>query len=239
MRSRWLLLVGTVLLLAGAGIAGAVAAEPAAGGTTGSDVVEATGMSWRRIAVTASGLIYWGGVLLQARRVRKKIGRTPNLRPKGTKERALWLGWMVVVVGWIAQPFFVEEGSFSPVAGHPAAGIAGLVLIVLGYLATLWCYAAMGAAWRIGIDAGGTNSLVQTGPYRRMRHPIYSFQMLMLAGAALLLPTPLSVAILLLHFALASVKAADEEAHLTRIFGGEYRNYMTRSGRFFPSASRG
>lgn len=240
MRSRWTLLVGLVLLLAGAGITGSVAAEePVAEGIVRTDSVGATGMSLRRIAVGASGLIYWGGVLIQARRVRKKIGRTPNLRPKGTKERALWLGWMVVVVGWIAQPFFVAEGDFFPAAGHLVAGIAGLVLIVLGYLATLWCYAAMGAAWRIGIDSGGTTSLVQTGPYRRIRHPIYSFQMLMLAGAALLVPTPLSLAILLLHVVLASVKATDEEAHLIRIFGGEYREYMTRSGRFFPRVARG
>jgi len=67
-----------------------------------------------------------------------------------------------------------------------------------------------------------------------MRHPIYSFQMVMLAGAALLLPTPVSLAILVLHFICASIKAGDEEVHMTAVFGGEYREYMTRSGRFFP-----
>ena len=141
---------------------------------------------------------------------------------------------MIVIFGWIAQPFFVTSGAFEPALVHPAALIGGIALIVGGYLATLWCYAAMGAAWRIGIDTGGTSSLVQAGPYRRMRHPIYSFQMVMLAGAALLLPTPVSLAILVLHFICASIKASDEEVHLTAVFGGEYREYMTRSGRFFP-----
>ncbi len=235
MRGRFFLLALVVVLFSGVGDSHAIdATESVSAGSVGPELIGATEMTLRRILVSASGLIYWGGVIVQARRVRKKIGRTPNLKPKGTKERALWLGWMIVVFGWIVQPFFVTGEVFVPALVHPAALIAGIALIVLGYLATLWCYAAMGAAWRIGIDTGGTSSLVQAGPYRRMRHPIYSFQMVMLAGAALLLPTPVSLVILVLHFVCASIKASDEEVHLTAVFGGEYREYMTRSGRFFP-----
>jgi protein-S-isoprenylcysteine O-methyltransferase Ste14 len=107
-------------------------------------------------------------------------------------------------------------------------------LIVAGYAATLWCYAAMGAAWRIGIDQKGTSKLVQSGPYRLIRHPIYGFQMTMLIGAALLLPTWISLAILVIHYVCASIKAVDEERHLTGVFGEEYRDYMKRTGRFLP-----
>ena len=232
MTVRFFLLALVVFFFSGADAVRS--AESAVAPSVGTESISTTEMTLRRILVSASGLIYWGGVIVQARRVRKKIGRTPNLKPKGTKERALWLGWMIVIFGWIAQPFLVTGGAFVPALVHPAALIAGIALVVLGYLATLWCYAAMGAAWRIGIDTGGTSSLVQAGPYRRMRHPIYSFQMVMLAGAALLLPTPVSLLIIALHFICASFKASDEEVHLTAVFGGEYREYMTRSGRFFP-----
>ena len=61
----------------------------------------------RRAVVGASGLLYWGGVLIQARRVRKQIGRSPNLKPRGFKERALWLGWFLVILVWVGQPFLV------------------------------------------------------------------------------------------------------------------------------------
>lgn len=208
----------------------------AAAAETGGDFL------WQRLVVGLSGLVYWGGVVVQARRVRRKIGRTPNLKPKGTKERLLWLGWTLVVLGWIVQPLWIAGagGAFGPLPAlvHPAAWLAGMALIVFGYLATLWCYAAMGAAWRIGIDQGGTSKLVQTGPYRRMRHPIYSFQMAMLLGAAFLLPTVVSFAILVLHFVCASIKASDEERFLGGIFGGEYRDYMKRTGRFLPGRGR-
>jgi len=193
---------------------------------------------WQRIVVALSGLVYWGGVLVQARRVRKKIGRTPNLKPKGTKERLLWVGWTTVVLCWILQPLWVREtGSWDGVPAalvDPAAWVAGVILIVVGYAATLWCYAAMGAAWRIGIDQKGTSKLVQSGPYRRIRHPIYGFQMTMLIGAALLLPTWVSFAILVIHYVCATIKASDEEKHLTGVFGSEYRDYMRRTGRFLP-----
>lgn len=199
-------------------------------------------MMWLRCAVVAaSGLIYWGGVWLQAKRVRRKIGRKPNTLPRGPRERVLWLGWTVVVIGWIAQPLFLSGRNpggvlfgLCPSMVHLPALWSGISIIVLGYLGTLWCYAAMGAAWRIGIDSEKTTSLVETGPYRRMRHPIYSFQMVMLIGAVLLLPTVASLAILLLHFIFASIKASDEEKHLSVVYGAEYRDYMKRTGRFFP-----
>ena len=92
----------------------------------------------------------------------------------------------------------------------------------------------MGAAWRIGIDRKGSSELIQRGPYRSIRHPIYSFQMMMLLGAALLLPTVASVGLVILHFICASVKARDEERHLINIFGEKYVAYRTRTGKFLP-----
>jgi protein-S-isoprenylcysteine O-methyltransferase Ste14 len=193
----------------------------------------------RRAVVCASGLIYWGGVFLQARRVRKKIGRTPNLTPKDTKEKLLWAGWVAVVAGWIGQPLLVGGPDVAPLQlipnlTHPVTVLPGILLIVAGYAGTLWCYAAMGAAWRIGIDKGGSSSLVQNGPYQWMRHPIYSFQMVMLLGALLLLPTLISFGILALHYLCASIKAKDEEIHLGGVFGAEYAGYRQRTGRFAP-----
>lgn len=203
------------------------------------ELIEGGELVLRRAAVCASGLIYWGGVLLQARRVRKKIGRTPNLAPKDTKERLLWLGWIIVVAGWIGQPLLTSGPDFPPLdlipsLSHPATLLPGILLLLLGYAGTLWCYAAMGAAWRIGIDKGGSSSLVQSGPYQRMRHPIYSFQIVMLLGAAFLLPSAVSLTIIVLHFVCASIKATDEEHHLSGVFGTEYSGYLQRTGRFAP-----
>lgn len=193
----------------------------------------------RRAAVCASGVVYWLGVLGQAVRVRRRIGRSPNIRPRGGKERALWGAWMVVIGAWVGQP--AAMGALGGVAAPAGALlgtwtlIAGLVLLAAGHSGTYWCYAALGDAWRIGIRRKERTGLVTAGPYARIRHPIYSFQILLLAAAALLLPTPLSAALLALHVAACTLKALDEEAYLLGVHGDDYKAYIARTGRFLPA----
>jgi protein-S-isoprenylcysteine O-methyltransferase Ste14 len=198
------------------------------------------GLLLRQAVASGSGLVYWGGVLIQARRVRRQIGRSPNLRPRGPKEKLLWAGWFLVIAGWLIQPMLVGNAqamgllALNPALLHPLGLAAGLALIAAGYAGTLWCYAVMGSAWRIGINRLDQGKLVTHGPFRRVRHPIYLFQIVMLIGICLLLPTALSLVILAIHFVCVVVKSGDEEAHLENVFGAAYRDYKTRSGRLFP-----
>jgi protein-S-isoprenylcysteine O-methyltransferase Ste14 len=92
----------------------------------------------------------------------------------------------------------------------------------------------MGDSWRIGVNKSEKNALVTLGPYRSVRHPIYLFQIVMLAGALLLLPTILSAAILFLHLICVYIKATDEESYLLGLHGPDYENYRKRTGRLLP-----
>lgn len=195
---------------------------------------------WRRAIVAAGAIIYWAGVFIQGRRIRRRIGRSPNLKPRGPRERWLWAGWTLVVLLWLVQPFVLRiradhPGSqHFPAAWQPLGFWLGLALTLAGYAGTLWCYAALGSAWRIGINQKEKNQLVTAGPYRWIRHPIYAFQTVMLAGAVLLLPTAWSIAQLALHLGLVRIKANDEEAYLQTVHGDAYRELMARTGRLFP-----
>ena len=180
--------------------------------------------SLRQAVVLASALFYWTGVSVQAWRVRKRIGRSPNLKPRTFKEKLLWIGWFLVVAVWAGQPVFLAQGPGAPgpvtTTLLNASSLAfGIALIVFGCAATLWCYSIMGNAWRIGIDQKEKNPLVTEGPYRLVRHPIYLFQIVILLGVLLLLPTALSLLTLAVHFVCVSVKAQDEESYLLRIHG--------------------
>jgi protein-S-isoprenylcysteine O-methyltransferase Ste14 len=183
-------------------------------------------------------------VLIQALRIRQRIGRSPNLKPRGHREKAIWLGWFVVVSAWIGQPWLVGAKvtnpglALLPALLNPVSLALGLFLVVLGYAGTLWAYVVMGNAWRIGINATEMTVLVSRGPFRWIRHPIYAFQVVMLAGAALLLPTPISFATLATHYILVLIKARDEERHLCAIHGNSYRAYLSRTGRLFPRLMR-
>jgi protein-S-isoprenylcysteine O-methyltransferase Ste14 len=194
----------------------------------------------RRAIVFGSAIVYWIGVFIQARRIRRQIGRSPNVKPRGPKEKVLWVGWFLVIAVWLGQPFAIGN-DVLPAALRPAAPLLyratllfGSALIVAGYAGTLWCYSIMGDSWRMGINRKEQNALVTRGPFGVVRHPIYLFQIVMLVGAALLLPTWLSLLIVLVHVVCVLIKATDEESYLLTVHGDEYRAYRSRTGRLFP-----
>jgi protein-S-isoprenylcysteine O-methyltransferase Ste14 len=193
-----------------------------------------------RILAIASALAYWVGVLVQARRVRRRIGRSPNVKPRGARERLLWAGWTLVVLSWLGLPLVVGTEAASPALRvlPPLCGllgsISGILLLVAGYAGTLWCYVAMGNMWRMGVNRNEKTLLVEHGPFQYVRHPIYILQTVMLAGVALLLPAPIWLAIIVIHFLCIVAKAADEERHLLSAHGKNYGDYVSRTGRFFP-----
>ncbi len=197
-------------------------------------------LSFNRAVVFGSAIVYWAGVWVQARRVRRRIGRSANTRPRDSKERLLWAGWFIVVASWLALPFLSTGGTALPGAAivtslvHPVGRALGIVMMVAGYAGTLWCYAAMGNAWRMGINRAERPDLVTRGPYRFVRHPIYLFQAIMVAAVALLLPSLLALLILVIHVLCAQTKAADEETYLRALMGRTYEAYLARTGSWFP-----
>ncbi len=89
----------------------------------------------------------------------------------------------------------------------------------------------------IQVQAG--HRLVETGPYRTVRHPLYTAIMLIAAGQTLLfLSLPMGVLTLIL-VGLATYRARLEEGLLRSpaAFGARYDAYMARTGRFLPASS--
>jgi protein-S-isoprenylcysteine O-methyltransferase Ste14 len=159
------------------------------------------------------------------------------------KETLLWGGWLFVIGGWIGQPFLLGGDPplffcLFPFLMRPVGIFLGILLMIGGYAGTLWCYAALGDAWRMGIRKREKTVLVRNGPYRFVRHPIYLFQILMLLGALLLLPTPFSSLLFGIHLLCVYVKAFDEETYLLTVHGSEYRDYLSRAGRFLPKIGK-
>jgi protein-S-isoprenylcysteine O-methyltransferase Ste14 len=194
----------------------------------------------RQVIVFSIALIYWAGVMVQARSVRRRIGRQPNVRPRGTREKLLWSGWMLVVFTWIALPFVVSPESsnvlvhLNPDLLTPAGLYLGTALVVAGYAGTHWCYASMGDTWRMGINRGEKTRLVTLGPYKRIRHPIYGFQAVILLGVVVLLPSLLALIIIPLHLVCVWIKAGDEESYLVKVHGQTYLDYCAQTGRLLP-----
>lgn len=112
--------------------------------------------------------------------------------------------------------------------------VAGVVLIWAGIALALWARWHLGQYWsgRITIKEG--HKLIRTGPYARLRHPIYSGLILAAAGTAIEIDQWRGVAavcIILLGF---WIKGRREEALLTKEFGVEFEEHRKTTGFLLP-----
>ena len=104
----------------------------------------------------------------------------------------------------------------------------------LGLIGTWSCYLVMGNAWAISQNKKQTHKLVQSGPYRWVRHPIYVFQWVILFGLFLHSPAwPLLASLAILSLCMFP-KSKSEEKGLEEIFGHAYEDYRRKVGRFVP-----
>lgn len=69
--------------------------------------------------------------------------------------------------------------------------VAGIIPATAGIAATVYAQLAMGDSWRIGVDEQENTTLVRTGPFKWVRHPIYTAMMAF--GLGLLLVTRISL----------------------------------------------
>lgn len=81
--------------------------------------------------------------------------------------------------------------------------------------------------------------LVTTGPYSRVRHPLYASGLLTIPGAAFLMANSFVLVVGLLGFAVLMVRTGREERELVARFGEPYLRYMERTGRLLPRLGRG
>jgi protein-S-isoprenylcysteine O-methyltransferase Ste14 len=124
---------------------------------------------------------------------------------------------------------------FIPLHWLPVAWAAwiGFLLVALAVALALSGILALRAA-RTAVDPHKpTTAIVQTGPYRFSRNPLYLALILLTVGLAswsntLWIPLALVPAVLVLRIGVIR----REEAYLTRKFGDEYRGYQARVRRW-------
>jgi len=78
------------------------------------------------------------------------------------------------------------------------------------------------------------HTLVVTGPYRWVRHPFYCCAAFLVLATTLISANALFLVTGGLVIVLLGLRTRIEERHLLMRFGEDYRQYMARTGRFFP-----
>ena len=118
----------------------------------------------------------------------------------------------------------------------PARGVVrgvGSIVFCMGAAGFAWMVAAMKRAGTPIHNTSTPTALVENGPFRYTRNPMYLFGSVAYAGLALLLLQPWSLAMLPLVFATTHYGVVlREEAFLERHFGAAYEQYRTRVRRW-------
>ena len=119
----------------------------------------------------------------------------------------------------------------------PTAGtvlLVARVLVVAGLATMVWARLCLGANWSATVTFRQGHELVRHGPYRFVRHPIYTGMLLMVAGTAVALGNPAG----LLATAICLIgnwwKLKREEALLLKHFPDTYPDYVARTKALIP-----
>jgi protein-S-isoprenylcysteine O-methyltransferase Ste14 len=116
----------------------------------------------------------------------------------------------------------------------PAPAFAGFMLALVGMAIAAWARIHLGQFWSDKVILKVNHQLIRTGPYARMRHPIYSGMMLAVAGTAFIVGEWRGLIAFLLLLVNYSIKARKEEDILARQFGDAFRLHRGQAGFLLP-----
>jgi protein-S-isoprenylcysteine O-methyltransferase Ste14 len=152
-------------------------------------------------------------------------------------EQSRWIRFTGVRVGLILSLLLVFRLRVFKVHGgatsNPWLLGVGLAVFVLGLALAVWARVYLGRNWGMPMSQRADPELVTTGPYARIRHPIYSGVIIGTVGTAIAVsPYWLNAAAILGAYFLFS--AVIEERTMARLFPAAYPPYKRTTKMLIP-----
>jgi protein-S-isoprenylcysteine O-methyltransferase Ste14 len=161
----------------------------------------------------------------------------PSLRRSGSRVEQRKKGLNIVVgVGWVV--FFgisVNLAAQAIAFLQSWAYFAGIVLMLSGVAVRQWAIAVLGRYFSNVIGIQQNQTVVQSGPYRLIRHPSYTGILLIQVGIAFALQSWAAILAAVLIFSLVyGHRILREEGFLVKELGDDYVQYMKHTKRIIP-----
>jgi protein-S-isoprenylcysteine O-methyltransferase Ste14 len=178
--------------------------------------------------------------------------------------RYLWTGFCVVWILWaiwtkpterresvgsrLSYTLLVLAGFYLLIAHHvrfswllwpilPQAGwvkASAVGITAAGLLFAIWARVHLGGNWSGTVTVKVGHELVRSGPYRWVRHPIYSGIFLAVFGTAMERGQVRSIIAAALIYAGFFLKIGKEEQFMHTVFGARYDEYRRTTGALIP-----
>jgi protein-S-isoprenylcysteine O-methyltransferase Ste14 len=168
------------------------------------------------LSLWAAFWLYWLIAALGA----KQSVRSSRIRPPG----------LLIIVAVVLLRVF-RTGTLA--VHSPILQVVGLILLAAGLGLAVGARIYLGRNWGMPMTARADPELVTSGPYRFVRHPIYSGLLLALLGTALATNLYWLIA-LIVAGAYFIYSATVEERLMTTSFPADYASYQAHTKMLIP-----
>ena len=114
----------------------------------------------------------------------------------------------------------------------------GVVIGVLSVSGIYWLFSSIGSGITATSATRTQHTLVTSGPYRWVRHPLYTVATSLFIAFGLMADNWFIALLGILAFIAMAIRTPKEEANLIEKFGEEYRDYRKRTGAFLPKITK-
>jgi len=165
-------------------------------------------------------------------RIPRKVDGTALMRVIKLGGLILWLSPLVYLI----NPLWMTWAKMGLPDWTRWLGVGIGVLCTLG---VYWLFSSIGSGITPTSATRKQHVLVTSGPYRWVRHPLYTVGSSMFVSFGIMADNWFIAALGVLAFIAMAIRTPKEEASLIAKFGDEYRAYMKRTGKFFPKLGGG
>ncbi|HEV2703961.1 MAG TPA: isoprenylcysteine carboxylmethyltransferase family protein [Steroidobacteraceae bacterium] len=144
--------------------------------------------------------------------------------------------WILIPVSMFLG-FEMAFGLRSAGWGYqPWINVLGIAITIAGLAFRWYSILYLGRFFTVNVEIAADHQLIDSGPYRRLRHPSYTGALLAFYGLALCTQNWASLAIMTVGPTAAFLyRIHVEEAALSGAFGERYRDYIQRTARLIPA----
>ena len=177
-------------------------------------------------AITALWILFYSYWFVSAIGVKKAIRSTPWWKGAALRLLLVTVAIMLTRTLRIHQIFAVHPSSI-------AMNIFGIVLCVAGLAFAVWARVNLGRNWGTPMSLKEGHELVTTGPYRVVRHPIYTGILVATVGTGFVVNMVwlLFSAVICTYFVYS---ARTEERLMMQTFPDRYPEYKKRTNALIP-----
>jgi protein-S-isoprenylcysteine O-methyltransferase Ste14 len=142
----------------------------------------------------------------------------------------LLVGILILILSASAPGFLVRRA----IPDGLVIGLIGTIITLLGLGFAVWARVHLGKNWSSLPAIRMDHTLIRTGPYSRVRHPIYTGLLFGVAGTAFIMGEPLGLIALILILVVSLGKIRLEEKYLEEEFGEDYARYKKEVPALIP-----